>query len=180
MQSSRYASTVARPHVISQRPALALRTVVPDDERLLLGLYTQTRALELTAVPWSEEEKGAFVRQQFEAQRTHYRARFPDSEHFVLLEVGDPVGRIWIDRRRDEIRLLDITIDASHRGRGIGGAVLRWLIGEATTTGVALRHSVLVTNEGALRFYRRLGFEVVEEFELYLLMEWRPKFSPRC
>jgi ribosomal protein S18 acetylase RimI-like enzyme len=29
-------------------------------------------------------------------------------------------------------------------------------------------------NDGALRFYERLGFTVVEDFETYVLMEWLP------
>ena len=39
--------------------------------------------------------------------------------------------------------------------------------------GVPLRHSVLVDNVDGLRFYERLGFEVIEDFGMYVLMEWR-------
>lgn len=157
-----------------RRDRVTWRPVVPDDDALLLRLYTQTRAAELASVPWSDDQKAAFVRQQFEAQRADYRSRFPASEHFVLCELGEPVGRVWIDRRSDEIRLLDIIVDERRQGRGIGRAVLESLIDEATSAGAALRHSVLTANEGALRFYRRLGFVEIDDLEMYVLMEWRP------
>ena len=153
--------------------AIALRPVGDDDEGLLLMLYAQTRAEELARLPWSDEQKDLFVRHQFEAQWVDYATRFPGAEHSIITEGGEPAGRVWIDRRPGEIRMLDIIVDVQRQGRGIGTAVLGWLIDEATSAETALRHSVLRANQAAQRFYERLGFVVVEDFELYVLMEWR-------
>ena len=54
-------------------------------------------------------------------------------------------------------------------------ALVGALIGEARSTGKRLRHMVFVLNEGARRFYERLGFRVYGEFSGYLQMEWRPE-----
>lgn len=155
-----------------ERPAITLRAVTPEDEEFLFRVYAGTRAAEMALVPWSDEEKQRFLEMQFTAQQADYTTRFPDAEHAVILVDGEPHGRIWVHRRPDEIRLLDIALLPEHRNRGTGRVLLERLIADAGESGTPLRHSVYKTNEGALRFYRLLGFEVVEDFETYVLMEW--------
>jgi ribosomal protein S18 acetylase RimI-like enzyme len=123
-------------------------------------------------VPWTDAEKQAFLEFQFEAQQNDYLRRFPHAEHSIVIFEGDSVGRIWIDRQEGEIRLLDVTILPDHQNQGIGTILLKELQQESASGGKPLRHSVYKTNTKALRFYHRLGFEVVEDFEAYVLMEW--------
>jgi GNAT superfamily N-acetyltransferase len=144
----------------------------------LLALYESTRAGEMAQVPWSDEQKQAFLRGQFDAQRTDYLVRFPDAEHSIVVLDDEPIGRIWIDRRIDEIRLLDIAILPRWQNAGVGTTLLEQLRRNATEAELPLRHSVHVTNSDALRFYQRLGFVVVEDFETHVLMEWSPTFTP--
>lgn len=150
---------------------VVVRPVEASDEAFLRVLYTSTRD-DVATAPLSGEEKTAFLDMQYRAQRADYESRFPQSVHSVIEHDGVPVGRIWIDRRPDEIRLLDVALLPDVRNRGIGARLLRGLIDEAQRAGVALRHSVYKANTGALRFYERLGFDVVEDFEIYVLMEW--------
>jgi ribosomal protein S18 acetylase RimI-like enzyme len=152
-----------------------LRPVTSADEAYLLELYASTREAELSAAPWTEDQKKDFVRMQFDAQRQDYSHRFPNALHSVVVVEGRDVGRVWIDRRPDETRLLDITIHPSQQNRGIGSIVMRWLQLQARDTPTLLRHSVYTTNEAALRFYRKHGFAVIEDFGAYVLMEWRPE-----
>ena len=49
-------------------PLLSLRPIAPDDEELLFRVYASTRAEELAAVAWTDEQKAAFLRMQFAAQ----------------------------------------------------------------------------------------------------------------
>ncbi len=153
---------------------IELRPVEDADVDFLRRVYGDTRAAELAAVPWTDVEKEQFVGQQFQAQHHDYTTRFPDAEHSVVVADGEPVGRIWIDRRPEEIRLLDIALAAEHRNRGIGGVLLGRLQEEARQAAKPLRHSVEKDNVDGVRFYRRLGFEVVEDWGLHDLMEWLP------
>ena len=123
-------------------------------------------------MPWGDAERQAFLDMQYTAQRDDYETRFPDAEHSIVLVDGVAHGRLWVDRRGDEIRLLDIALLPERRNRGTGRELIDRLITEAREAGVPLRHSVYKTNEGALRFYERLGFVVVEDYEMYVLMEW--------
>jgi hypothetical protein len=67
---------------------VTLRPAQSNDEPLLYALYASTRADEMQLVDWSPEQKEAFVRMQFEAQRQHYPRVFPDAEHSVILVDG--------------------------------------------------------------------------------------------
>ena len=153
---------------------VSLRPVCADDEEFLLAVYASTRADELAQVPWSEAQKAAFVRMQFDAQRRDYDARFPAAEYDVLLLDARPVGRLWLGRDDEQIRLLDIALLPEAQKRGVGSAILERLIEEARQTGKILRHMVFVLNPDAQRFYERLGFRVFEEVGAYRHMELLP------
>src|SRR3712207_8583920 len=43
--------------------------VEPSDDEFLLDVYASTRSEELAPVPWTDEQKRAFLRMQFDAQR---------------------------------------------------------------------------------------------------------------
>ena len=160
------------------RNSIDLRPARDSDDTFLLALYESTRAGEMDQVPWPDEQKQAFLKAQFDAQRTDYSLRFPDAEHSIIVVDDEPIGRIWIDRRVEEIRLLDIAILPSGQNSGVGTALVGQLQRRATEAELPLRHSVHVTNRDALRFYQRLDFVVVEDFETHVLMEWSPVVSP--
>lgn len=154
------------------RPAVVLRPAGPVDESFLAALYAETRAAEMITTGWRKPEIDAFLRMQFEAQRDDYERRFPDALHSIVVVDDCEVGRIWIDRSPAEIRLLDLTIRAADRGRGVGTALLADLQTEARRAGVPLRHSVVKANVDALRLYQRLGFVIVGDVPTHHLMEW--------
>lgn len=59
----------------------------------------------------------------------------------------------------------DVYVKAAHRGRGIGGALMRYVIDEAAAQGcLRVEWSCLDGNEAARRFYRALGAEPQDEW----------------
>jgi ribosomal protein S18 acetylase RimI-like enzyme len=155
------------------RRAFTLRPARPDDAGFFQRLYASTREEELRAVPWDGARKESFLRQQFEAQTRHYAQHHPDAEVRVV-EVDDrPAGRLSLDRRADEVRIVDVSLLPEHRGAGVGSALLRDVLAEAQ----AARRRVTIHVERfnpALRLYDRLGFTPVEDKGVYLFLEWRP------
>lgn len=147
--------------------------MVSSDREFLCRLYASTRQEELAPVPWSEPEKEAFLRLQFDAQDRHYQEHFPAAAFQIIELDAQPIGRLYVDRRADEIRLIDIALLPEFRGAGIGTALLMELIDEAAAAGKPLRIHVERFNP-ALRLYQRLGFRPLEEHGVYLLMEYRP------
>jgi len=138
-----------------------------------MSLYASTRADELAQVEWEPGQQEAFVKWQFDMQRREYDARFPDAEYDVIEIDGQPAGRLWIGRKDDEIRLLDIALLPEFQNRSAGTLLLTSLIDEARSAGKRLRHMVFVLNNNADRFYERLGFVVIEDLGGYKHMEWK-------
>jgi GNAT superfamily N-acetyltransferase len=152
---------------------IELRAETAEDGPLLLEVYTSTRAQELALVPWNDEQRSAFVRAQFEAQHSYYQAQFPHASYQVIIVDGVPVGRIYILRESDAIRILDVTLLPLHRNAGTGTLLIRELLAEANQTGKALNIWVEQFNP-SLKLFERLGFVKVQEEGFNCLMEHRP------
>jgi ribosomal protein S18 acetylase RimI-like enzyme len=150
---------------------LSRRPVTDADRPLLFQVYASTRADELKLVPWTEEQKLAFVRQQFEAQDTYYRENYRDTTWEVVLADGAPAGRIYVARWPQEIRVIDIALLPEFRGGGLGTRLLTEVLDEARTAGKPVRIHVEVMNP-ARGLYERLGFRQVADQGVYLMMEW--------
>ena len=157
--------------------SLSLRPIRGADQEVLCRLYASTRQDEMAVVPWSEEEKASFLRMQFEAQHKYYQAVFPGAEFLMIERRGKPVGRLYLDRRDDEHRLIDIALFPEHRGKGLGGKLMRGVLDEAGAAGKKVRIHV-ERNNPAMRLYIRLGFVRIEDQGVYHLMEWSPPGPP--
>lgn len=156
---------------------LSLRPITDDDDGFLFRLYASTREEELAVTDWSDEQKAEFLRMQFDAQHRHYQEHYAGARFDVVLEDGEPVGRLYVDRTPerfpDEIRLVDVAFLPEHRGRGLGSRLLGELIEEARAAGKRLTIHVEIYNP-ALSLYERLGFRPISQYGMYHLMEWRP------
>ena len=150
---------------------LSLRPITPEDDPFLAGVYASTRAEELAVTGWSDENKAVFCRRQFDAQSAHYLENYPGASFQVIERDGAAIGRLYVARWEKEIRIVDITLLAESRGAGIGTKLLTELQDEARSAGKPLTIHVERFNP-ARRLYERLGFKIVEEQEVYLLMEW--------
>jgi ribosomal protein S18 acetylase RimI-like enzyme len=157
----------------SASPAITLRPVTPEDESFLLEVYAGTRADELALTNWSRSQQQAFIEMQFAAQQQYYRNQFPEAEPSIILLNGCAAGRLYVDRRDDEIRILDIAMATDFRGRGAGSSILRGVMAEAEKRGVSVRIYVERFNPSRALF-ERLGFSIVEQTPSHFLMQWRP------
>ena len=150
---------------------ISLRPATPSDEDFLLRVYAGTRADEMAAVPWTDEDKDAFVRMQFSAQDTHYRTHRPNADFLVIERKGEPIGRLYLDRRADEIRIVDIALLPEFRGAGIGRALVEQVMDEARAAGKPVRMYVERFNP-VLALYTRLGFNAISDEGVHYLMEY--------
>jgi|ERR1051326_2380056 RimJ/RimL family protein N-acetyltransferase len=158
--------------------SLRLRDVSPDDEGFLLEVYASTRAQELALVPWSDEQRQAFVKMQFAAQRDHYQERYRGADYKVIVQDGEPVGRFYIFRDEANISILDITILPRFRERGIGTTLIKEIIDEAAQSANTVQIYVENFNP-SLRLFQRLGFSIIAQDGINLLLEWRPPGDPK-
>ncbi|HEX4602658.1 MAG TPA: GNAT family N-acetyltransferase [Candidatus Angelobacter sp.] len=153
---------------------VSLRPVADSDDEFILAVYASTRAQEMAQVPWSAEQKEAFVRMQYAGQQQHYAAEFPHASHDIIYVDQLPVGRVYVDRGQDVLHILDITVLPQHRGQGAGSLVLRRLLHEAGELGKPVTIYVESFNP-SLRFFDRLGFQKDQEKGFHLLLKWEKR-----
>jgi ribosomal protein S18 acetylase RimI-like enzyme len=153
---------------------VGLRFARPEDESFLLDVFASTRTEELALTSWTPQQKDAFLRMQFDAQRRSYANDHPHAEYWVIQHDYVDVGRMITDRNDSEIALMDIALLPQHRQQGIGSVLLRRLTEEATRGGKSIRLHVERFNP-ALLWYERLGFKVTGEGQIHLEMIWRPR-----
>jgi ribosomal protein S18 acetylase RimI-like enzyme len=157
--------------MISRRP------VRPEDEEFLRRVYAGTRAQELAAAGWDDRQQAAFVAMQFDAQRRAYEQTYPDASFDVVVVDGEPAGRLYLDDAPGETLIVDIALLPEFRGRGIGTHLLTEALADAATKGAGVTVHVERGNP-ALRWYLRLGFALIEDQGVYLLLRRPPPPPP--
>ena len=151
----------------------ALRPITPADRELLYRIYASTRAEELAVTGWDDTQKAAFLQMQFDAQHRYYMENYRDARFQVIEWDRAPVGRLYLARWPDEIRIIDIALLPEYRGQGLGSQLLRSILADARQAGLPVTIHVERFNP-ALSLYERLGFRMVEDKGVYLLMKWTP------
>jgi len=125
-------------------------------------------------VPWTPEQKAAFLDMQFQAQAAHYTEFYPHCQFLMIELEGRPIGRLYIDRGEDDIRITDIALLPEWRGHGIGRMLMEEILAEGRNTGK--RVTIYVEHDNPARgLYDRLGFRHVDTNGVYHFMEWRPE-----
>jgi ribosomal protein S18 acetylase RimI-like enzyme len=153
--------------------AVVLRPATDADRELLLAVYASTRAEELDQVAWAPGQREWFLRMQFDAQDHEYRRHNPHGSFDVIEVDGQPAGRLYVDRRPGDLRIVDIALLPEFRGRHVGGGLVRDLQRQAAAEGRIVSIHVEAHNRAA-GLYERLGFVVAEELGVYRRMEWTP------
>lgn len=157
---------------------VSLRPIKAEDIPFLYQLYANTREDELAPLGWTQDQLDAFLEMQFDAQHSYYIEQFSQADFQIIQSGREPVGRLYTERRPDEIRIIDIALLPDYRNRGIGSSYLHQILAEARAAGLAVRIHVEQFNP-ALRLYERLGFIKIGDTGVYFLMEWRPDSDPQ-
>lgn len=150
---------------------VALRLASPADVPFLKAVFAATRTVELSYL--AENQREPFIEMQFNMQQQNYRLNYPAAENNIILCGREPIGRILVDRGPRNFVLVDIAIAEEFRNRGVGSYLIRKLMNEAGALQKPLELSVFKSNP-ALRLYQRLGFSLVKDDGLYLIMRWYP------
>ncbi len=152
---------------------ITLRPINTQDLDLLYRIYASTREDELAPLDWSAEQKQAFLEMQFNAQHTFYQEQYSQAKFQIVLLNGQAVGRLYVERRADEIRIIDMSLLPDYRRQGIGSGLFADIFAQGQQAGLPVRIHVEHFNP-ALGLYRRLGFKKIGDTGVYFLMEWTP------
>jgi ribosomal protein S18 acetylase RimI-like enzyme len=92
-----------------------------------------------------------------------------EGHHLFAAEVdGEVVGRLWLSvRSPDDVAgqgwIFDIEVDRTHRGKGLGRALMLAAFDQAKALGcTSLKLNVFGGNDVAIRLYQSLGFRTAQ------------------
>ncbi len=130
---------------------ITLRPATAADAPQIADLYLASRRTFLSFAPLAHDD---------ESVRRWIATILVPSEWVTVAVDGPSVVGMLAATRRDGIGWIDqLYLLPSHVGRGIGARLLRHALDDL---GPPVRLHTFQANAGALRFYERHGFEVVE------------------
>ena len=150
------------------------KAISEEDMAFLLHLYSTTRWDEVLQAPWDDAQRHTFLKQQFQAQHSHYQSHYSKADYLLIIKDEKAIGRLYIDRDKTSICLIDITLIPECKYKGIGSQVLKELISEAQSSQKKIVIHVENYNP-AYQWYLKLGFKQVEDKGVYQYMEWYPE-----
>ena len=154
--------------------SITLRPIRAEDQPFLYEVYASTRQEELAPVPWSDAQKAAFLRMQFDAQHQHYQ------EHYTARSFRSScaTGNRWVGctciagplKSGSSISPCCPNIAAPASAARCSANCMD----EADRAGQPLTIHV-EHNNPALHWYERLGFRAIGDTGVYLFLERRPE-----
>ena len=154
---------------------LTLRPVCPDDRDFLRVLFGDVRADEVALAGWPEPRSETFLDSQFALQSAHFDLYFAPADAQIVEAAGQPIGRLYLHDSPEGRLVVDISLLQAWRGRGLGTALLRQVQIQTRRSGLACTWlHVEARNIGAMRLYKRLGFQIVDRGATHWRMEWKP------
>lgn len=150
--------------------------IARQDAPFLFALYSETRVNELKLASWNEEQKNAFLQQQFQLQHHHYTSNYKNA-FFQIIKLDEiPIGRLYVAELVDEIRIIDITILTEFRGKNIGTGLIEEILHDADIKNKVVQ-IYLETNNQSANLFARLGFVPIADDGVYQL--WRKSAHSR-
>jgi ribosomal protein S18 acetylase RimI-like enzyme len=154
----------------SENMNVVLRAFKEVDAPFLLYLYGTTREDELSHTNFTAQEKDDFIRQQFNAQHDTYALCYPKARGDLIVLEQQNIGRLYVDRREQEIRVMGIALLPEWRNKGVGTQLMNELLREATEKNNPVTLHVEQNNPGAFAWYQRLGFAALWSNETHVFM----------
>lgn len=155
---------------MSENFKLQLKAMEQKDIPFLYEVYKSTRIDELAVVNWTKNEMENFFIMQFNLQHRQYMENYKNANFDIIFFNDLPVGRLYVERARKDIRIIDIAILKEYRRKGIGSTLISALIEESERTKLPLSLHVERDNP-IMPFYKKIGFKELEDRGIYIFME---------
>lgn len=173
------------PHLLAQSQNCQKLTDGWGAQRLATGLFGVERPLGLRQVCSADENlllrwandpqvrERSFSADQISTEAHHnwFKAGLDSADRLQFIACdnrGCPLGQVRFDRGADaldtSLAVIDISVDRSFQGRGVGGELLRLALGELENTwgnAVVAQADVLESNQASRAMFVRTGFSPV-------------------
>ena len=150
---------------------LSLIKVIPAEEYHRAFYYTVKKEAYggyITRIwGWDEKKERDFQSKDWENKRPS-----------IILYQSKPIGTVYIEKDENSIEIGQFYISPGYQKNGIGSHVLGNILSDADKTGFTVKLMVLKINP-AISLYRRHGFEIMREEEVFYFMERKPKVTTK-
>ena len=151
---------------------IELRSITNKDKPFLIRLFGTTREDDFAQLPLSPSKKKTLIQQQYVAQHRSYSTEFPKARFSLIVENKTPIGRLYVHRDSQGMRVIDISILPDHRSQGIGKSLMKELQAEASKKDLPVSLHVGKSNQRAISWYHRLGFVTRWMSQTHYFMAW--------
>lgn len=153
---------VSNPNSETMKTLLTYQKATENDIDYLLDLRIKTMVPHYAESHLPTDQETTFQRILYQFEKA-----------YLILLANQPIGLLKIDKSETNIDILQLQIDPSQQGKGLGRMILTDILEEAIKTGKKASLSVLKTNK-AQRLYSSLGFKIISEDEHSYFMEFKP------
>jgi GNAT superfamily N-acetyltransferase len=150
-----------------------LRVARTADEPFLFDVFCTGLADEVAAMPDPSLVRH-FLRIQYTAQESRFRARYPGHERYVVSVDGRDAGRCYLHRTPTTLHAVDLMLLPEHRSGGVGSRLVADLLEEARDHRKVVSARVARRNPRATAFFATLGFRLAAMDDLDHYYEWHP------
>lgn len=158
---------------------ITYRPISEKDSPLLFTIYCSAREEELATLDWTQQQKQAFLKMQFEMQHRYYKLHYKDARFELILKDNQVIGRLYTEYWQSQIRLIDIIILPNYRHQGIATQIIKRLQAEARASSRVLSLHV-EKNNPALNLYSRLDFQQILDKDIHWFMQWLPRADAKA
>jgi len=109
-----------------------------------------------------------------EARHLRHFSEFWEAGGISIVVVdGQPVGVVQLFDSKDVVEIGEIQVLPKHQNRGIGTSIVSDVIESAKKNSKCASLYLGLKNQGALRLYKRLGFEETARSDTHIFMTYR-------
>jgi ribosomal protein S18 acetylase RimI-like enzyme len=148
-----------------------LRACTEADDAFVYDVFCTTWESEVAALP-NQNLAQHVLRIQHIAQERRFASRYPHHERYVVVENGEPAGRLYVQHADETMHVIDLTLMPRFRDRGIGTRLFHDLFEVAAREDTSVTLRVERRNERATELYSALGFRLVSMDDVDNYFEW--------
>jgi ribosomal protein S18 acetylase RimI-like enzyme len=148
-----------------------LRPCTDADDAFVYDVFCTTWESEVAALP-NQNLAQHVLRIQHIAQERRFQTRYPDHDRYVVVEDGEPAGRLYVHEHDSMMHVIDLTLLPGFQNRGIGTRIFRDLCTQAARRGLSVTLRVPRSNVRAADLYASLGFRLVTVDDVDSYFEW--------
>lgn len=150
---------------------ISLQKVKLEESEFLLKIFKESHPELLYICGLGEEEKRGILLQQFTIETKQLMQIYPNAEFNIVMLNEEPIGKLYINYGKTVDRIIEIALLEEYRGRGIGKKLIEIVIKNAKKAGKKVKLQVAWFNQNAYGLYKKLGFQVIENKEVFFEME---------